>query len=54
MIGWLIKLDQMVEWELVEETEAITENLPQCQFVHHKSHITWPGNEPESLSYKYN
>jgi hypothetical protein len=36
---------QLVGWELTGETEALGENLPQCHFIHHKSHMTWPGLE---------
>jgi hypothetical protein len=31
---------------LVGETEVLGENLPQGQFVYHKSHMTRPGFEP--------
>jgi hypothetical protein len=39
-------MEQLVEWELVGETEVLGENLPHFYFVHHKSHMTWPGIEP--------
>jgi hypothetical protein len=44
----MMSVKQSVEWELLGETEVLGENLPQCHFVHHKSHKTWPGLEPET------
>jgi hypothetical protein len=42
----MVIVEQLVERTLVGETEILGENLPQCHFVHHKSHMTLPGFEP--------
>jgi hypothetical protein len=42
----MVIVEQLVEWRLAGETEVLGENLPQPYFVHHKSHMTWPGLEP--------
>jgi hypothetical protein len=43
----MMNVEQSVEWELAGETEVLGGNLTQRHFVHHKSHMTWPGLEPE-------
>jgi hypothetical protein len=39
-------MENLVEWWLAGETEALGENMPQCHFARHKSHINWLGANP--------
>jgi hypothetical protein len=53
----VMMMENLVEWWLEGETEVLGGNLPQCNFVHYKSQMNWPGLEPglprweASLSY---
>jgi hypothetical protein len=35
------------------ETEVLERRPPQCHFTHHKSHMTWSGNESEPAAANY-
>jgi hypothetical protein len=43
-----MNVEQSVEWELVGETEVLGENMPRCNFVYQKSHMSCYVLEPRS------
>jgi hypothetical protein len=49
----IVWMENLVEWRLAGETEVLGENLPQRQFVHHKSYLTrtWLEPGPNACSY---
>jgi hypothetical protein len=42
----IVRMENLAEW-MGGETEVLGENLPRRHYVHHKSHLTRPGIEPE-------
>jgi hypothetical protein len=49
LIGWLMNMDQLADWELAKETKVRGINLLQCQFGHHIFCMTLSGTEPGLL-----
>jgi hypothetical protein len=48
----MVIVEKLVEWKLAGETKVLGENLPQRNFVRHKSHMTRPGKPvTDRLSY---
>jgi hypothetical protein len=41
----IMMMEKLVEWWLVRKPEVLGENLAQCRFVHHKTHML-PRREP--------
>jgi hypothetical protein len=39
MMMMMMNMEQLVQYELTRGTEVLGENVPQCYFVHHKSHM---------------
>jgi hypothetical protein len=42
----IVRIENLVEGRLAEETEVLRENLLQCHLVNHKSHLNRPELEP--------
>jgi hypothetical protein len=47
-----VRMENLIEWRLVRETEVLGENLHQRHFPHQKSHFTRPGANPGRRSGK--
>jgi hypothetical protein len=47
-----MSMKHLVEYKLAGETEVLGENLPQCYFVHYKSHMTCSAIDPGPLWWK--
>jgi hypothetical protein len=46
-----MNVKQLVEREFAD-AQVLGGNLPQCHFLHHKSHMTRLGTEPELQRWK--
>jgi hypothetical protein len=46
MTGWLMNLEQLVEWEFTGEAKVLEENPPQCHFIPQVLEVlTWDWTE---------